>query len=129
MKKIILLTVLVVFLSAVSFSGCDAKELSRSKAQSLIESSDDFRQPFTLPLMHGVIGKGGQGKIKILDNETETPAQAAGRKTNLYFEIYPQVAVANHLGLVAPSVKAIQSEQPKHDHGWTSQLGFSTRNT
>lgn len=116
LKKIISQIIfLFILLAAVFLSGCHSNELSRSQAQNLIEKNPDFNQPFVLPLMQGVIGGGGQGKLAISENIVETPAQAVERKTKLYFEIYPQIAVADHLGLVEPQVTAIQSEQPKHE--------------
>jgi hypothetical protein len=94
---------------------CSSKELSRSSAQSLIEASIDYKQPFSVPLVQGKASVAGQGSLRILEDRTESVPEAEARKIKTYFELYPEVAVANHLGLGEPRVRSRDSEQPKHE--------------
>lgn len=116
MRKTIYLILPLLFPLVFLLSGCNSKELSRSKAQSLIEASIDYKQPFSVPLVQGKAAVAGQGSLPILEDKTETVPEAEARKIKTYFEIYPEVAVANHLGLVEPRVRSRVAEQPKHEH-------------
>ncbi len=91
--------------------GCTSEELSRPQAQKLIEAGNDYRQPFTLSLMQGDIVGRGEGLVPVKD-ATNAPA-AEERAVKEYFELYPQVAIANHLGLVEVRVKAMDLEESK----------------
>ncbi len=104
-----------IIFSIISTTSCSSKELSRSQAQKLIEETVNFKQPFTLPLVQGKAAVAGQGSLRILEERTETPSEAEQRKIKLYLEMFPPVAVANHLGLVEPRVKSHDSEQPRHE--------------
>ena len=97
-------------------SGCNSKELSRSKAQNLIEATADYKQPYALPLVQGRAAIAGEGSLAILEDRTETPQEAEARKIKVYMEMFPQIAVADFLALVEPRVKSHQSEQPRHEH-------------
>lgn len=111
MNKIHLLKVFLL-ISLTFFSNCGSKELSRSQAQSLIEKSDNFKQPFALELLQGEVLQTYGKSMYILKSGVETPDQAAARRLKEYFERNPQLALANHLGLVEVRIKTLNSEQP-----------------
>lgn len=112
MKRTIYLPGTLLFSFAFLLFGCNSKELSRSQAQSLIEKSDNFKQPFALELMQGEVLQTYGKSMYILKSGVETPDQAAARRLKEYFERNPQLAVANHLGLVEVKIKTLNSEQP-----------------
>lgn len=93
--------------------GCGSKDLSRSQAQALIEARNEYKQPSSLELMQGETLQPYGKSMYVLEAGEETPDQAAKRKVKEYFEKNPQIAVANHLGLVQPQVKTLDSIQPK----------------
>lgn len=93
--------------------GCNSKELSRSQAQSLIEKSSEYKQPFALELMQGETLQPYGKALYINETTEETPQQAAERKIKEYFEKNPEIAVAHHLGLVEARVKTLDPAQPQ----------------
>lgn len=95
----------------ILFVSCSSKELSRSQAQKLIEANSDYKQPFALQLMQGDIVNLKEG-LESVDNAATAPF-AEARATKEYLELYPQVAVASHLGLVEVRVKAMDLEESK----------------
>ncbi|HEX9959672.1 MAG TPA: hypothetical protein VGB00_01905 [Pyrinomonadaceae bacterium] len=95
---------------------CNTKELSRSLAQSLIEQSTEYKQPFALELMQGETLLPYGKTLYVLDSGEETPDQAAARKIKEYYEKNPQIAVANHLGLVEARVRPLDPAQPKQQN-------------
>lgn len=111
MKKTILLSILLLTLFAGFLPGCNSKELSRSQAQKLIEASNDYKQPFALQLMQGDIVNLKEGLVS--SEQATTAADAEARATKEYLELYPQVAIANHSGLVEVRVKAMDLEESK----------------
>jgi hypothetical protein len=92
---------------------CGSRELSRSQAQNLIEQSKDYKQPFALELMQGETLQPYGKTLYVLDSGEETPDHAAARKIKEYYEKNPQIAVADHLGLVEARVKTLDPAQPK----------------
>lgn len=118
MKKTIHLTILLLTSFSVCFAGCISRELSRSQAQKLIEASEQYKQPFTVSLMQGQMTSAYGDSLDVLESAEETPEQAAARKVKAYFELYPQIGVANQLGLVETQVKAKEPSQPKRQYSW-----------
>lgn len=117
-KKLSLTAIFVI--AIITIAGCSSKELSRSLAQSLIEASQEYKQPFVLELMQGETLQPYGKSLDVLENGEETPPQAAERKINEYFEKFPQIAVANHLGLVEARVKTLDPSQPKKQYSWST---------
>jgi hypothetical protein len=113
MKKTIHFLILLSIPLTVFLGGCNSKELSRSQAQKLIEASKDFKQPLALELMQGETLQPYGKSLYVPESGEETPEQAAARKIKEYYEKNPQIAVANHLGLVVTRVKTLDSAQPK----------------
>jgi hypothetical protein len=113
MKKTIFLSLLFLSLILTYLFGCGSKELSRSQAQNLIEQSKDYQQPFALELMQGETLQSYGKTLYLLDSGEETPEQAATRKIKEYYEKNPQIAVADHLGLVEARVRTLDPAQPK----------------
>ena len=113
MKKTVYLSAIFLTVIGIFTAACGSKELSRSQVRELIEASNDFNQPYILTLTQGQPSIAGQGSLPVSEGKIETPAEAGQRRIKTYFELYPQVAVANHLGLVEPRVKSKDAEQPK----------------
>lgn len=116
MKKTIFLPLLLLSLIFIFLYGCGSKELSRSQVQTLIEQSKDFRQPFALELMQGETLQPYGKTLYVPESGEETPDQAAARKIKEYYEKNPQIAVADHLGLVEARVRTLDPAQPKPQH-------------
>lgn len=109
MKKTIYLLTLLLTSLVVFLWGCNSKELSRSKAQSLIEAGNDYKQPFSVPLNQGDIVGFKEGLVAIEAAATAPLAEEVAAKQ--YLDLYPQIAVANHLGLVETRVKVKNPER------------------
>lgn len=115
------LSLAVIFImTVIVFASCSSKELSRSAAQSLIEASQEYKKPFVLELMQGETLQPYGKSLDIIENGDETPTQAAERKIKEYLEKNPQIAVANHLGLVEARVKTLDPSQPKKQYSWST---------
>jgi hypothetical protein len=115
-KKTTYLLALFLTIIGAFIAGCSSKELSRSKAQKLIEESNEYKKPFALELMQGETLLPYGKSMYVLSLGEETPTQAAERKVREYFEKNPQIAVANHLGLVEARVKTLDPMQPKQQY-------------
>jgi hypothetical protein len=113
MKKINLPALLLILGSFLLLPGCGSRELSRSEAQTLIEKSKEYKQPFAIELMQGETLLPYGKTLYVLDSGEETPDQVAARKIKEYYEKNPQIAVADHLGLVEARVKTLDPAQPK----------------
>jgi hypothetical protein len=89
-------------LSVIALSACSTGELSRSQAKSMIIESDDFKQPAMLEYNQLYIADGEGIMVAKSDNESEE--ETIKRRISEYFWEVPQVAVANHFGLVEPQL-------------------------
>lgn len=119
-RKLIQILTCLLSAFALIFTGCNSKELSRSQTQKLIEASEQYKQPFTISLMQGQVTNAYGDTLDVLESVEETPEQAAARKVKAYFELYPQIGVANQLGLVDAQVKTKQSSQPERQYSWST---------
>lgn len=100
--KFSLLFILLIF-AVISLSACSSDELSRSQAKSMIIESNDFKQPATLEYNQLYIAD-GEG-IMEAKSDIESEEETIKRRISEYFWEVPQVAVANHFGLVEPQLK------------------------
>ena len=91
---------------------CQSGELSRSQAESMIESSPGFTQPSTIRLIHGPLAGGLPGLVQVTD-ANDTSEQAVRRAIEQYKDEYPEVGLAFHLGLVNAEVSTQESTTPK----------------
>lgn len=98
-----------IFLLGAACTG--SQELTRDKAQQTIVESNEFKQPATLEFIQMYI-KDGQGTTESKSDD-EPESEAAQRRIQEYFFEAPQVAVADHFGLVKPELKRINSTPDK----------------
>lgn len=122
MKKTFFLSLLVLSLLLTFQLSCGSKELSRSQAQNLIEQTKEYKQPFALELMQGETLLPYGKTLYVLDSGEETPEQAATRKIKEYYEKNPQIAVADHLGLVEARIKTLDPTQPKPQNSFQKPM-------
>jgi hypothetical protein len=122
MKKTIFLPLLFLSILVTFLAGCGSKEFSRSQAQNLIEQSKEYKQPFALELMQGETLQPYGKTLYVLRAGEETPEQAAARKIKKYYEKNPQIAVANHLGLVEARVRTLNPAQPKPQNSFQKPM-------
>ena len=103
---------LLVLIQIFMFNACaSSQELTRVKAQKMIVESNEFKQPVMLEFIQLYI-KDGQGTTEAKsDDEPET--EAIRRRIREYFYEAPQVAVADHFGLVKPELKRINDKPDK----------------
>lgn len=109
LKMDISILLILVCIFGLSTSACgEAKDLSRAKAQSLINQSSDFKQPATLSLITPVEREPfGLDKI----NESEKSEEAKARNLQRFLSYYPQIAVAVHLGLATVDQQLLREEK------------------
>lgn len=122
MKNLNLRVLFFVFVCSFLLFGCGSKELSRSEAQKLIEASKEYKSPFALELMQGETLQPYGKTLYVLGSGEETPEQAAARKIKEYYEKNPQIAAANHLGLVEARVKTLDPAQPKPQNSFQKPM-------
>lgn len=84
---------------ALFSSACQSKELSRSQAASMINSSEDFKYPATVDLNKSSIR---DRLISVPANET--PEQTINGIIEAYKDENPETALLFHLGLVDPVI-------------------------
>jgi hypothetical protein len=102
---------LCLFCFSVSSAACQStKELTRAKAQSLIEASAQFQQPAALSLE---TDDEDAAKALLINkaSASETASEAAPRALARFLDHYPQIAVANHLGLVKIEQAFVKEEK------------------
>lgn len=88
-------------------SGCaDSKELTRSRAASLISNSKEFKEPAAIVLRneYGEVSVPAQSK-----DEEETVAQP--RAVDAFLDNHPALAVLNHLGIIEVTAEVSQKPQ------------------
>ena len=104
---------LITFLMiTVVTSGCGSGDLTRSKAQSLIEDSSQFKQISTLsvvtPTEESMKQRGGN--IIKRTSADDTPEEAMKWQLENYFEFNTDVGLAQHLDYITVNQKFIKQE-------------------
>lgn len=90
-------------------SACaEGKDLSRAKAQSLINQSSEFKQPATLSLISPV--ERDPFRLNKI-NDSEKPEEAKARNLQRFLSYYPQIAVAVQFGLAAVDQQLLREEK------------------
>jgi hypothetical protein len=114
---------MAVTLSAVSLvaplQGCAAlnpKELTRSRALSLLRSHNMFKKPAVLPL-------DGAEKFPVPAESADEP-EPVERAVALFFEDRPSMAVLRHLGLVEATAAAVKKPQRLAYTGYLTMWEF-----
>lgn len=103
--------VLLSILCLSTFSAsCGAGELTRPKAEELINQSADFKGHYQIEYTQGD-EKYNDGLLEVISAD-ETKEQAVARKTKQYMELNPQIAVLNHYGMVTPNVVPREEKPP-----------------
>ena len=110
LKRVFLL--LFVLYSFVGHTvACESnKELTRVKAQSLIEESAEFKQPAVISLKTRYENQAEALFVdKLSSSEKAEDAEARARK--LFLEYFPQIGVADYLGLVLIETAYVKEEK------------------
>jgi len=100
---------LFLFLLMVNFSGCNSKELSRSKAESLITASTEFKYPVVIDLKRANEEEALPREKK---SDSETIDESKITDLNGYLQDDAQIAVVHHLGLISIE-QMMTKETPK----------------
>lgn len=89
--------VLFSFLLSLSFSGCNSKELSRSKAESLITESAEFKYPAVIDLK-----RANENEALFREKKSDSESIEESKATDLkgYLLDDAHLAVVHHLGLI-----------------------------
>lgn len=91
-------SLLFFLLSAVIIGvGCSSKELTRSKAESLIKDSADFKYPAAADLKRA---NENEPLFQEKSSDSETIEESKAKNLKGYWLDDPYLAVANHLGLI-----------------------------
>lgn len=106
---LIALCLIAVYLPALI--SCESKELSRSQAQKMIASSQEFKDITSLDYINRTLREDKKG-TSVAKSPDEPEAAAVQGRINDYFLEEPRVGIANHLGLVNPQLKRI-NEKPE----------------
>lgn len=101
------LSLLIVF--ALICCACSSKELSRSNAQSMIESSPAFRQAADIQLVDAYYEQMPSGLDKASPDETREQAQQRVLTQQMVWK--PQMAAANKLGLATLKADFVKEEK------------------
>ena len=95
----LILTLAVICLSSPACANFDSKELTRSQAQLLIAKSPEFKQPGIISLQTRYENSSEALPVKKTSG-SEKVEEAEARIPRIFLQYFPQIAVANHLGLV-----------------------------
>ena len=119
-----LILIFTITLPALAACNSDAKEFTRARAQALILESSEFKQPGTIALVteHENVNKPFAVSKK---SGAETVEEAQQRSLALFLEYFPQIAVANHLGLVG--IEQIFVREQKGDNFVPSSWSFTIK--
>ena len=96
-KLLLVLLMIVVWLLA---EACSMQELSRSRAQSLITQTQDFKNVTAISLISVDLLRDmrrGEIAVESIDEPVETVIE---RRKTVYYHTYPIAGIAAHLGLV-----------------------------
>ena len=116
---------LLVLTQIFMFNACaSSQELTRTKAQQIIVESREFKQPATLEFIQLYI-KDGHG-VTEAKSDDEPESEAIKRRIREYFYEAPQVAVADHFGLVKPELKRI-NDTPDRPSSRAGYWNFNER--
>ena len=103
------LCLMVIYLPALI--SCQSKELTRSQAQTMITSNQEFKNIKTLDYINRTLREDKKG-TSVAKSPDEPEAAIIQGRIGDYFVEEPRVGIANHLGLVKPQLKKI-NEKPK----------------
>lgn len=104
------LCLIAVYLPALI--SCESKELTRSQAQKMITSSQEFKNITSLDYINRSLRDDKNKGTSVAKSPDEPEAAAVQGRIDAYFVEEPRVAIANHLGLVKPELKRI-NEKPE----------------
>ena len=107
----VLLSLFVLYLSVGSTAACEStKELTRAKAQSLIEESAEFKQPAIISLKTRYENQAEALSVDKLSS-SEKAQEAEQRVRKLFLEYFPQIGVAEYLGLTTIETAFVKEEK------------------
>lgn len=104
-----LFSLFFLFLLAINTFACNSKELTRSKAESLIKESSEFNYPAVIELKRA---NENEALYREINSDSETIEETKAKDLNGYLQDDPQLAVANYLGLITIE-QTLTKEEPK----------------
>ena len=110
MSFLIALCLIAFYLPAVI--SCGSKELTRSQAQTMITSNQEFKDIKTLDYINRTLREDKKG-TSVAKSPDEPEAAIIQGRIGDYFVEEPRVGIADHLGLVQPKLKRI-NEKPEN---------------
>ena len=113
------LCLMVIYLPIVI--SCGSKELTRSQAQAMITSNQEFKNIKTLDYINRTLREDKKG-TSVAESADEPEAAAVQGRIGDYFVEEPRVGIADHLGLVQPELKRIN--QKPENLGSLTPSGF-----
>ena len=105
------LSIFIIVITGLTNFSCGSGELSRSEAQSLIENTKDFKQPWTLNLMTNTEKNQYPHATIYKKSAIETFEQASKRDLDEFLQFYSDIGVAYHLGAIKID-QTFKSEEP-----------------
>lgn len=100
---------LFLLIHTLIFSGCSSKELSRSKAESLIINSAEFKYPVVIELKRA---NENEPLFSEMKSDSETMEESKAANLSGYLQDDPRLAVVNYLELINIE-QTMTKEEPK----------------